>query len=295
MVPSPRTWRALQPAEGTVVAERRLGGSGRGHGGRLAARHLSLDVPCAFKFLHSRGAELGRRPRSLRARGQGGSPAPQPQRRAGARLRRVGRRHALHRHGAARGRGPRRPSPARRPALPARHRTSSSARSPARSPKPTRRGIVHRGPQARPNIYPLSATRTARSPRCSTSASPSARTPGRGREPRHTRRPVRDPGLAPCFMSPEQARGLRVSTPAPTAAWRDHRVSGAWWGALPLTRASPLVDLFAKIITDPIPVPSQLRRAGGVPPGVRRGWWAAVAGRATRISASSPPRRWPTP
>ena len=51
----------LTPAEGTIIAdrfriERRLGQGGMGS--VWLARHLSLDIPCALKFLHPEAAEL---------------------------------------------------------------------------------------------------------------------------------------------------------------------------------------------------------------------------------------------
>ena len=82
---------------------------------------------------------------------------------------------------------------------------------------------------------------------------------------------------SPHFMSPEQARGLREV---------DHRTD-LWAlgvitfrcvvGRLPF-QSDSLGDLFAKIITDPIPVPSQLLGPGGVPPGFDA-WWARSSAR----------------
>lgn len=50
---------SVQPIEGTVVADRfrlvRPLGQG-GMGAVWLAQHLSLDTPCALKFLHAEGA-----------------------------------------------------------------------------------------------------------------------------------------------------------------------------------------------------------------------------------------------
>src|SRR6185437_14493798 len=91
---------------------------------------------------------------------------------------------------------------------------------------------------------------------------------------------------SPHYMSPEQARGLKEV---------DHRTD-LWAlgviafrcvvGQLPFQSES-LGDLFMKIITESVPVPSQLAR---VPAGFDA-FWARVA---TPTGASSPRRSWPT-
>ena len=79
------------------------------------ARHAPRARHPVRRQVHRRGDR--RAPRgagALRARGEGGGAAPQPARRADPRPRRL-RGHALHRDGAARGRGPRQAPRARRP------------------------------------------------------------------------------------------------------------------------------------------------------------------------------------
>jgi serine/threonine-protein kinase len=77
-------------------------------------------------------------------------------------------------------------------------------------------------------------------------------------------------------MSPEQARGLRVDPR--TDLWALGVIAfRCMVGRLPF-QSDSLGDLFAKIITDPIPVPSQLLGPGGVPPGFDA-WWARSSAR----------------
>ncbi len=90
----------------------------------------------------------------------------------------------------------------------------------------------------------------------------------------------------PYYMSPEQARGSRDI---------DHR-SDLWAlavvvfqcvvGKLPF-RGEALGDIFVKIIVEPLPVPSVMAGAAGVPPGFDA-WWARAASR-------DPAERFQTP
>ena len=187
--------------------------AGRGTMGTVwLAQHLTLDVRCAVKFMSDEAAREPVYTARFALEARAIAPDPEPEHRPRPRLR-CGRRRAVHRHGAARGRDLGAPPPPRAGSRPAATRRIVAQVARGLSPR-TRRDRPPR-PQAREHL-----------PR------PRGRRRGRqARRLRHRKLEVARAGGTqagkilgtPAYMSPEQARVRQDDRPPrrPLVARRD--------------------------------------------------------------------------
>ena len=277
----------MNPEAGTIIANRfqLVRELGRGTMGTVwLAHHLTLDVPCAVKFMTAEAAREPNYAARFELEARADRAAPEPAHRPRPRLRPVGRASPSSRWSCLEG------------------EDLAVAPAPRQAPR-RRRDPPHRRPgrarRSRARTPPASSTATS-SPRTSSSpredddevvkvldfgiakfegrAGPSH--PGR-RGPRHAR--LHEPRAG--------ALRRRRSTPAPTSGRSASSPSSASPGRLAFDGAS-LADIFARILVEPYarPQPGRARPAAGLRRVVRPRHVAA-----TRRGASPTRARCRTP